>query len=424
MENVRALALSVLEKHADAEQYSNIALDTAIKRHPLSDADRGLLTALVYGVIERKLTLDHLISCLSDRPLRGLDEQTKMLLRLGLYQLQYLDRVPDHAAVNETVSLAPRRSRGFVNAVLRAHLRNEKRLTLPDAEQMPIEYLSVKYSFGQEICERFLSVFGMERTESLLGAFNRSAPLTLRVNLLRTSRASLLSRLREAGYAAEPTRESKDGILLPSAPVSALPGFAEGEFFVQDEASQLCVKALDAHPGMTVLDACSCPGSKAFGAAISMQNKGRVIACDLHANKLSLVESGALRLGISILTTEARDARAEKAEWTQSFDRVLCDVPCSGFGVFAKKPELRYKDPKQSEALPGIQRAILQNASRFLKVGGRLVYSTCTVLPEENGENIEAFLKEHPQFQCLEQRTLYPDTDGTDGFYYAVLQRN
>lgn len=424
MENVRALALSVLEKHADAEQYSNIALDTAIKRHPLSDADRGLLTALVYGVIERKLTLDHLISCLSDRPLRGLDEQTKMLLRLGLYQLQYLDRVPDHAAVNETVSLAPRRSRGFVNAVLRAHLRNEKRLTLPDAVQMPIEYLSVKYSFGKEICERFLSVFGMERTESLLGAFNRSAPLTLRVNLLRTSRASLLSRLREAGYEAEPTRESKDGILLPSAPVSTLPGFAEGEFFVQDEASQLCVRALDAHPGMTVLDACSCPGSKAFGAAISMQNEGRVIACDLHANKLSLVESGALRLGISILTTEARDARAEKAEWTQSFDRVLCDVPCSGFGVFAKKPELRYKDPKQSEALPGIQRAILQNASRFLKVGGRLVYSTCTVLPEENGENIEAFLKEHPQFQCLEQRTLYPDTDGTDGFYYAVLQRN
>ena len=264
----------------------------------------------------------------------------------------------------------------------------------------------------------------MERTEALLGAFNRSTPLTLRVNTLRTSREALLSRLREAGYAAEPTRESEDGILLPSAPVTSLPGFAQGEFFVQDEASQLCVRALDAKGGMTVLDACACPGSKSFGAAISMQNEGRVIACDLHQNKLSLVESGAARLGISILTTEARDARAEKAEWTEKFDRVLCDVPCSGFGVFAKKPELRYKDPKQSEALPGIQSAILQNASRFLKVGGRLVYSTCTLLPEENGENVAAFLRTHGEFTLLRERTLYPDVDGTDGFYYAILQRH
>lgn len=423
METVRALALSVLEKQLGAEQYSNIALDTAIKRNPLSDADRGLLTALVYGVIERKLTLEHILKGLSDRPLEELDTHTRLLLLLGLYQLQYLDRVPDHAAVNETVALAPRRTRGFVNAILREHLRRGKRITLPDREKTPIEYLSVSYSFGKAICARFLSAFGMERTEALLGAFNRSTPLTLRVNTLRTSREALLSRLREAGYAAEPTRESEDGILLPSAPVPSLPGFAQGEFFVQDEASQLCVRALDAKGGMTVLDACACPGSKSFGAAISMQNEGRVIACDLHQNKLSLVESGAARLGISILTTEARDARAEKAEWTQSFDRVLCDVPCSGFGVFAKKPELRYKDPKQSEALPGIQSAILQNASRFLKVGGRLVYSTCTLLPEENGENVAAFLRTHGEFTLLRERTLYPDVDGTDGFYYAILQR-
>ena len=423
METVRALALSVLEKQLGAEQYSNIALDTAIKRHPLSDADRGLLTTLVYGVIERKLTLEHILKSLSDRPLEELDAHTRLLLLLGLYQLQYLDRVPDHAAVNETVALAPRRTRGFVNAILREHLRRGKRITLPDREKMPIEYLSVSYSFGKAICARFLSVFGMERTEALLKAFNRSTPLTLRVNTLRTSREELLSRLREAGYAAEPTRESEDGILLPSAPVPSLPGFAQGEFFVQDEASQLCVKALDAKCGMTVLDACACPGSKSFGAAISMQNEGRVIACDLHQNKLSLVERGAARLGISILTTEARDARAEKPEWTEKFDRVLCDVPCSGFGVFAKKPELRYKDPKQSEALPGIQSAILQNASRFLKVGGRLVYSTCTLLPEENGENVAAFLRTHGEFTLLRERTLYPDTDGTDGFYFAILKK-
>ncbi|MBQ5612983.1 MAG: 16S rRNA (cytosine(967)-C(5))-methyltransferase RsmB [Clostridia bacterium] len=424
METVRALALAVLEKQFGAEQYSNIALDTAIKRNPLSDADRGLLTALVYGVIERKLTLEHILKGLSDRPLEELDGRTHLLLLLGLYQLQYLDRVPDHAAVNETVALAPRRTRGFVNAILREHLRRGKRFSLPDPESDPIGYLSVNYSFGKEICARFLSAFGMERAKNLLDAFNRPSPLTLRVNTLRTSREALLSRLREAGYAAEPTRESEDGIRLPSAPVTSLPGFAQGEFFVQDEASQLCVKALDAKCGMTVLDTCACPGSKSFGIAIRMGNAGSVLSCDLHQNKLSLVESGAARLGISILTTEARDARAEKTEWTESFDRVLCDVPCSGFGVFAKKPELRYKDPKQSEALPGIQSAILQNASRFLKPGGRLVYSTCTLLPEENGENVAAFLRTHGEFTLLRERTLYPDTDGTDGFYYAVLQRH
>ena len=423
MEPVRALALAVLEKQFGAEQYSNIALDTAIKRNPLSDADRGLLTALVYGVIERKLTLEHILKGLSDRPLEELDGRTHLLLLLGLYQLQYLDRVPDHAAVNETVSLASKRTRGFVNAILREHLRRGKRITLPDREKTPIEYLSVSYSFGKEICARFLSAFGMERAKNLLDAFNRPSPLTLRVNTLRTSREELLSRLREAGYAAEPTRESEDGIRLSSAPVTSLPGFAQGEFFVQDEASQLCVKALDAKCGMTVLDTCACPGSKSFGIAIRMGNAGSVLSCDLHQNKLSLVESGAARLGISILTTEARDARAEKPEWTESFDRVLCDVPCSGFGVFAKKPELRYKDPKQSEALPGIQSAILQNASRFLKVGGLLVYSTCTLLPEENGENVAAFLRTHGEFTLLRERTLYPDVDGTDGFYYAVLQR-
>ena len=424
METVRALALAVLEKQFGAEQYSNIALDTAIKRNPLSDADRGLLTALVYGVIERKLTLEHILKGLSDRPLEELDPHTHLLLLLGLYQLQYLDRVPDHAAVNETVSLASKRTRGFVNAILREHLRRGKRFSLPDPESDPIGYLSVNYSFGKEICARFLSAFGMERAKNLLDAFNRPSPLTLRVNTLRTSREELLSRLREAGYAAEPTHESEDGIRLPSAPVTSLPGFAQGEFFVQDEASQLCVKALDAKCGMTVLDTCACPGSKSFGIAIRMGNVGSVLSCDLHQNKLSLVESGAARLGISILTTEARDARAEKAEWTESFDRVLCDVPCSGFGVFAKKPELRYKDPKQSEALPGIQSAILQNASRFLKPGGRLVYSTCTLLPEENSENVAAFLRTHSEFTLLRERTLYPDTDGTDGFYYAILQRH
>ncbi|MBQ9132038.1 MAG: 16S rRNA (cytosine(967)-C(5))-methyltransferase RsmB [Clostridia bacterium] len=424
MENVRAVALSVLNKCAAAEQYSNLALDTALKRNHLSAADRGLLTTMVYGVIEKQLTLDHWITQLANRPTEEMDLSTQNLLRLGLYQMAFLDRVPDHAAVHETVSLAPKRTRGFVNAVLRAFGRSGKSLPMPDANTEPIAYLSVKYSFSPAICRVFVERFGFGRTEELLEAFNRQPPINLRVNTLKRSRKELLQILTEAGYHATPTVESHTGVQLSAAPVAELPGFAAGEFFVQDEASQLCVEALDAQPGLTVLDVCACPGSKSFGAAIDMNDQGRVISCDLHANKLSLVQSGAERLGISILQTVARDAREPDPAWDRLADRVLCDVPCSGFGVFAKKPELRYKDPQKSAGLPDIQLAILQNASAFVKTGGLLVYSTCTILPEENEGNVARFLRSHGEFELLRQRTLYPDTDGTDGFFFAVLKRN
>ena len=414
------MALQILNRCGSAEQYSNLALDTAIKRGELSPADRGLLTALVYGTIERQLTLDHWITQLSDRTPDRIEPEARNLLRLGLYQLAYLDRVPDHAAVNETVALASKRTKGFVNAVLRAFLRAEKNLPLP---KDPVERLSVQYSFSQKICRLFVEEFGIERTESLFCAFGKQPPLHLRVNTLRLSRRELLKRLTDAGYDAAEALESRTGIELTSAPIASLPGFEKGDFFVQDEASQLCVEALDAHAGMTVIDVCACPGSKSFGAAIDMENRGRVIACDLHKNKLSLVRSGAERLGISIIETEARDARNTNEAWLGLADRVLCDVPCSGFGVFAKKPELRYKDPEKSEALPDIQLAIVESACRYVKVGGLLVYSTCTLLPSENGRNVARFLDRHSEFSLLRERTLYPDVDGTDGFYFAVLRR-
>lgn len=413
-----------MNKCGSAEQYSNLALDTALKRESLSATDRGLLTALVYGTIERQLTLDYWIDSLAVNGTRGIDPETRNLLRLGLYQLAYLDRVPDHAAVNETVELAPKRSKGFVNAILRAFLRAGKKIALPDREKDPIRYLSVRYSFLPALCEVFADRFGAERTEELLAAFNKQPPVTLRVNTLRCTREDLLERLRAADVCAEPTVEGRNGIRVSGMPVSELPGFDEGLFFVQDEASQLCVEALDAHAGMTVLDVCACPGSKSFGAAADMQNVGRVISCDLHPNKLSLVEKGAERLGISIIEALARDARDVNGEWLETADRVLCDVPCSGFGVFAKKPELRYKDPAKSAALPDIQAAILNSACGYVKAGGLLVYSTCTLLPEENGENVARFLSSHSDFTLLRDRTLYPDVDGTDGFYFAVLQKH
>lgn len=422
MANVRAVALKILNRCTSAEQYSNIALDTALRREGIAEIDRGLLTTLVYGTIERQLTLDYQIDTLASRAGK-IDPETRNLLRLGLYQLAYLDRVPDHAAVNETVELAPRRTKGFVNAVLRAFLRAGKAVSYPDRESDLIAYLSVRYSFLPALCAVFVDRFGVVRAEELFAAFAVQPPLTLRVNTLCRSREEYLRLLSDAGFAAEPTPEANTGICLSAASVGALPDFEKGAFFVQDEASQLCVEALDARSGMTVLDVCACPGSKSFGAAIDMQNEGRVIACDLHENKLSLVASGASRLGLSIVETVARDARELNTEWIGTADRVLCDVPCSGFGVFAKKPELRYKDPAKSAALPDIQLSILNTACAYVKSGGLLVYSTCTLLPEENGGNVARFLSAHPEFSLLRERTLYPDTDATDGFYFAVMER-
>ena len=424
MSDPRKIAYDVLVRCSSAEQYSNIALDTAIKRSDLTPPDRGLLTTLVYGVIERQITLDAIIDSLADRKGGDISPDVRTLLRIGLYQLAYLDRVPDHAAVNETVDMAPKRSRGFVNAILRAFIRSGKEIPIPEKNEDPIRYLSVKYSFCEGLCECFVAAFGLTRTEELFAAFGEHPDLNLHTNTLRISREELIAKIGEQGIRALPTNESDVGIrVCDKSPVAELYGFGEGLFFVQDEASQLCVKALDAKPGMRVLDACACPGSKSFGAAIDMQNKGEVISCDLHKNKLSLVESGAARLGISILQTQERDARNTNEEWLGQFDRVLCDVPCSGFGVFAKKPELRYKDPKASEALPNIQFAILNSASQYVKIGGKLVFSTCTLLPQENEENVARFLAQNNSFKLKEQRTLYPDTDGTDGFFYAVLER-
>ena len=422
--SARALAVQILGRCTGADQYSNIALDTVLRRNPLEASDRALLTALVYGVIEKQLTLDYYISVLAKRPIDEIAQDVRTLLRVGLYQLAFMDRIPMHAAVNETVSLAPRRVKGFVNAVMRAYCREGKAIELPDRETDLIRYLSVKYSFCEEIAERFVREFGDARAEALLASFGAVPPLTLRTNTLRTDREELCGMLCDAGYDATPTAESETGIRIRgNAPVRELPGFAEGLFFVQDEASQICTEAVDAKAGMTVLDLCACPGSKSFGIAMNMGNEGVLYSCDLHQNKLSLVESGAERLGISIIQTLARDARNLREEWIEQADRVLCDVPCSGFGVFAKKPELRYKDPARSDGLPDVQAAILETACRYVKRGGRLVYSTCTLLPQENEQNVERFLALRDDFALVSMRTLTPIEDSTDGFFLAVLER-
>ena len=430
----RALALSLLLRSEQDNLYSNLILDTAIRRNRLSDVDRGLLTALVYGVLEKKLTLDYLIDHLSDRPACDIDPDARILLRMGLYQLRFMDRIPSHAALNETVALAPKRSRGFVNAVLRRYTREGDRIEWPDRQTEPLAYLSVAYSFPQPLCERFVGIFGMERAERLLAAIDRTPPLTLRVNTCRTTADEFAARLTEAGATVSPALHVPHALRLNGGNPMTFLGFDAGDFFVQDEASQVCVEAVDAREGMTVLDICACPGSKSFGMAIHMNNTGSLTAFDLHPNKLSLIERGAARLGLTNITVAARDGRDFDPALEGVADRVLCDVPCSGFGVLAKKPEIRYKDLSALEPLPDIQLAILDNACRYVKAGGVLVYSTCTLFPEENEGNVARFLARHPEFvptdftvgdltSCGGMLTLTPDEHGTDGFFVAKFTK-
>ena len=423
----RELAYGLLTKAENSRQYSNIALDNALSKSDLSPIDKGLVSAIFYGVLERRLTLDYQISQLSSRKLEEIDISALIALRMGIYQIIYLDRIPAHAAINETVELCPKKLRGFTNAILRSFLRGKK-LFLPEKTDT-VNYLSVRYSIGIPLLKRFLLIFGEEDTVALLEALNQPQKTTVRANTLLTDRDSLLMNIPNSA----PTKNSSSGIYVKGS-VRELYGFNEGLFFVQDEASQICVEALGAKPDELIMDICACPGSKSFGAAIEMNNKGNIFAFDLHENKLSLVINNAKRLRIDIINTAKRDGRDFLEDFKEKADRIICDVPCSGFGVLAKKPELRYKDPNESSALPKIQSDILDNACRYLKKGGTLIYSTCTLFPEENEDNVQTFLSRHPDFSLIPWSvgniyadngmiTLLPHIHNTDGFFIAKLIR-
>ena len=434
--SAREIAYKILKNAATGATYSNIAVDNALKKYELNELDRGFVTAVVMGVTERELTLDYIIDKLASDP-KKIDQDTRVLLRMGIYQLYCLDKIPDYAAVNESVDLAPRRSRGFVNAILRSLLRTRdsgKLDTIFPDESDAIAHLSVKYSFPKAFCERFISIYGFERTKKILDIFNRAPALTLRINTLKISRDDYAKLLDEKGIEYELSANLPNAIRLNKVAFSALPGFDEGYFFVQDEASQICVEALGAEEGDILIDTCSCPGSKSFGSAIRMRNMGKIYSFDLHASKLKLIDSGASRLGIDIITAAVRDGRNPDDSLLGKADRVLCDVPCSGLGVVAKKPEIRYKDLSELARLPEIQYAILEASANYVKEGGVLVYSTCTVLPEENGENVKRFLSCHPEFEPLDfavgekkslggMLDLSPDKDGTDGFFVAKMRK-
>lgn len=422
----RALALELLLRCEAAGQYANLALDSALKRESaMTGADKALCTALFYSVLEHRITLDHIIDGLSSLAPSAIERQVRMTLRMGLAQLLYFDRIPDHAAIHEAVELTPKRSKGFVNAILRGFCRKGKTVDYPDRAAAPIRYLSVRYSVPEELAEAFVCGYGLDRAEAILAAFEKTSGVTVRVNTLRYTRDAFVER-----FGGVPTKTAPNGVRFSD--LSAISGaLAAGDCFVQDEASQICVEALDAQGGERVLDLCAAPGSKSFGAALSMKNTGEVRSFDLHENKISLICRGADTLGLTNITAAPGDARQADPTVLGQFDRVICDVPCSGYGVLAKKPDIRYKDFSLAAGLVPIQAAILENAARLVKKGGVLVYSTCTLLPAENEAQITAFLAVHSDFSlepfsvgeltASGMLTLAPDIHGTDGFFIAKL---
>lgn len=437
--NTRQAAFVSLQKYENGGKYLNIEADTAIRRNALEGADRALYTNIVYGTVERRITLEYLLAQLCDRPLAKIDRNVAIILRMSLYQLRYLDRVPAYAVLQEAGELtrrfAAQSAVGFVNAVLREYERRGAEIAMPSPQADFERYLSVTYSYPAWFCALLVRCYGKRRAEAILKAFEKNPPLTLFPNLLKTDRAGLLRALRAEGIACDETRYSPYGVRLSRhVPIDAITPLAQGLCFVQDEASQLAALALGAAPAQTILDSCACPGGKSFALALLCGDKAKIISCDLHENKLSLVRRGAEKLGIASVEAQARDSGAFYPPFENAFDRVLCDVPCSGLGVLSKKPDIREKKEEEIERLPAVQRRILENCARYVRPGGELVYSTCTVHPAENEEQIKAFLREHPEFSLQPfmlgqetvqgMQTLLPDRyAGMDGFFIAKLRK-
>ncbi len=433
----RQAAFLSLQKFEKDGKYSNIELSASIEKYGLSGVEKAFYTALLYGVIERKITLDRRISLLSERAPENIDRDVKAALYIGLYQLYFMDKVPDSAAVNESVSLltrfsAKKNSEAFANAVLRRAAREKDRNYLPNRKDNETEYLSVKYSVPEWICKKWICELGAEKAEKCLELTLSHPHMTVTVNTLRCSRDEFIKMLSEAGIKCEPTALSPRGVkMTENVPYEKLIPF-EKYFFVQDEASQLCGEVLGMEKGESLLDACACPGGKSFYSAIRAENCGRILSRDLHKNKLSLVKSGAERLGTDIIETKVQSA-AVPSDDGEKFDRVLCDVPCSGLGVMAKKPEIRYKSEEETLRLPMLAFDILSSCSESVKDGGVLVYSTCTVSKEENEDVVKRFLSANKDFVperfsvgelCSDGIcTILPCDYGCDGFFIAKMRK-
>ena len=445
MLSARETALKILYETHDKDGYLNIIFQNYMRDSKLRREDRALVKELVSGVQQHLILLDFVIRSYSKIRLKKISLYILEILRLGIYQLYFMEKIPASAAVNESVKLAKKyghnSSAGFVNAILHRAAREEK-IALPERGESDIKYLSVKYSHPEELVSWYIDTFGAERAEKLLAANNSRPPLSIRVNCLKTDREELAERLRAKGFETHPSEVTDCGLLVErGGNLEKLSEYQKGYFSIQGQSSQLAAIVLSPKPGDVVLDLCCAPGGKTAHMAELMHNEGKIFASDLYEHRLSAVKENAARLGISIIDARQMDAQQENAEYLGIADKILLDVPCSGLGIIRRKPDIKYKkgltDVKE---LCEIQKNILNICSKYLKIEGELVYSTCTIDPKENEEMVREFLREHPDFRFVSganvhmnerlQRelekgyyTLMPDVDGCDGFFICKMKR-
>lgn len=432
------LALNACQRQGG---WSDGALKKQLAAAELSGRDAALATQLCFGVLQNQMLLDFYLSKFSNIPLKRMEGKVVQTLRLGAYQMLFLTRIPHSAAVNSAVTLVKThcknpRAAGMVNGILRSMERSLQNMpVIPQGD--PVAYLSTLYSHPEWLVKEFILSLGEEETAQLLAADNSQPPTAVMVNTTRTTAEELKTMLEDDHVEAEPHPWLENCLLLHrTGDLERLEAFQQGLFYVQDPASRLAVLAAGAKPGMKVLDCCAAPGGKSFAAAIAMENQGEIVSCDLHPHKKKLIQAGADRLGLTIITPKTADGKVFRPEWERAFDLVLVDAPCSGLGVIRKKPDIRYKDPAPLADLPAVQLDILRNAARYVRPGGTLMYSTCTLLYRENGEVVETFLAENKAYKAETftlpgpigpvqsgSVTLWPHRHGTDGFFISKMRR-
>ena len=429
----RQTALSALIACRKQGAWSDGILKVYIARDGLDRRDAALASRLCYGVLQNRMLLDFYLQQVVRGKLKALQPVVLDILRLGAYQLLMLDKIPAAAAVNEAVEqckkYANHKAAGLVNGVLRNLDRQKNRMTPPTD-------LATRYSHPEPLVKLLTESVGADRIEQVLHSDNETPETTVQVNVLRATTAEVLSALQGAGAEVREHPWMKNCLLVSGAgSVELLPGFSRGYFYVQDAAARLAVEAAGILPGMQVLDVCAAPGGKSFAAGIGMQNRGSIRSCDLHPHKIQLIEKGAARLGLTMITAEQQDASVFRPEWENRMDVVLADVPCSGFGVIRKKPDIRYHSLLELQEIPTLQLEILKNAARYVRPGGVLLYSTCTILHQENEDVVQAFLWGNDAFS-LEPMilpvgggnngmlSLLPGQYETDGFFICRMRRN
>jgi 16S rRNA (cytosine967-C5)-methyltransferase len=442
--NPRQAASAVLLRIHKEGCYADHLMDRELTKGSLSGPDRGLFAELVFGVLRRQGTLDYVLTGLLTQPLLKLEPQVLIFLRLGLYQLMYLDRIPESAAVNESVNLVKQslpRASGLVNAVLRNYLRNKASVVFPDPVAAPAASIAARHSHPAWLVKLWFSQLGEAETEHLAEASSQQPPLTLRANTLKTTRDELLQMFAANGILVSACRFSPHGFQVEGRHhIPGLPGFREGLFYVQDEASQLAGILLAPQPGERILDACAAPGGKATHLAQLMGNQGELLAMDVSQSKLALIKDSATRLGISIINTRAADLLQSGAFPADAFDRILLDAPCSGLGVIRRNPEAKWRLTSEDiSRLAAVQKSMLKNAIRMLKPGGTLLYSTCSTTAEENEDVVADFLSRRPDcvLENLNDRfpeygelftdggifRAWPHRHGMDGFCATLIRK-